>query len=135
MPDDSVKEIFTSPEKSQKSEELSELVTHLEAMSKADARLLYDEEGKMLSPRLWPDEVAFAVDNITPHASSGGYVVRFANKTKAIDMLSRLKGLLANEDEVVNPLEQALEAIPRNVLVEMRDQLKHIANLHHETDD
>jgi hypothetical protein len=61
-------------------EALTEIITQLKNF---DVRLLYDENGGMLPPQLWPEEISIAVSGITKDG------VKLVDKTKAIDMLGK----------------------------------------------
>lgn len=61
-------------------ESLTEIITRLKDF---DIRRLYDNDGRLLSPRDWPDDIAVAVSSVKSDE------VKLIDKTKAIDMLGK----------------------------------------------
>jgi hypothetical protein len=68
-----------------------------------DPRLMFDEDGKPLHPKDWPDEIASSVESIKLK-DDGSFEVRFASKTAArrtlLEVTGKVKGisLLTLED-------------------------------------
>ena len=87
----------------------------------ADARLLYDDHGQMISPKKWPNPLAFAVRKVTPH-STGRHIVEFHDKRAAADLIAKLEGLYGDAESDENPMDVALSRIPR-------DEVKNVEKL------
>ena len=91
--------------------DVDEIVKKLEEIAFADSRELYNDEGKQISPKQWPDDIAGAVVRITPNAY--GLIVQLADKGRALEALARIKGAFRPDDETLSPLEELFSSVPR----------------------
>lgn len=114
------------PEEGVRREKLEKIVSLLRAIANYDARDLVDDDGTMISAKQWPDGLALAVSSFSMH-NAGGYNVRFYDKLKAADLLTRYESLLVDEDAQTSPLHAAFDKIPRDRLLAMKHQLDRMA--------
>ena len=128
-----VEELFGDKKTNQ---ELDALVARLEAIAGADMRKLFDETGKITSPKDWKDAEADAITRFTRSDTNAGvsWNIQFVSKERVLEQLARLKGMYRNDEEVENPLATALARIPRAELIAMAQQLKRLAVLDGEED-
>lgn len=114
------------PEQGVRREKLEKIVNLLRSIANYDARDLVGEDGAMVSAKQWPDGLALAVSSFSM-AHAGGYNVRFYDKLKAADLLTKYESLLVEEDEQTSPLHAAFEKIPRDRLIAMKLRLDTLA--------
>lgn len=86
--------------------EIERLKRELAAISGADPRMLFDAEGKMLPPRLWPDDVArfvggYEVDKL------GRPKVKQIDKIRAIEVYGKTLAMFVEKIEVTGKLTLA----------------------------
>lgn len=105
-------------------EEIERMMHQLQCIVDADLSMAFDDDGAQISPKLWPESLKNAATRITPGAN--GLSIMLADKGRAADMLAKLKGLYKDEQVNENPLEKALSAIPRDELLVIAKQLKHL---------
>lgn len=71
--------------------------------ARADIRLLYDDKGELLTPNLWPDEIAGSIKSI----ADGPYGL----KVTLVDPLTARRIILEQTGKLKNPLEGAIDAL------------------------
>jgi len=62
----------------------------------ADKRLLYDADGYLLPPSMWPDDVAGAVQDYQPPGETTPARVKMIDKLGALEVLGKLSGVWAD---------------------------------------
>lgn len=91
-----------------------DLMRELWRIGKLDPRLLFDENGQLLNPRDWPDEVASAVASMDVQELFEGEgknrkwigvlkKIRFHPKVQSLEVLGRMLGAYAAEKAPVGP--------------------------------
>lgn len=112
-------------ERDSSASEVDVMVQRLEGMLNVKHADMF--EGKAVrAPADWPDAANDALIRLNFNENSGSGSFGFIDKSKIIDLISRLKGLYRNEDEVDNSLEVALSRIPREDLKEIGVHLKRL---------
>lgn len=107
------------------STEVETMVGRLEKM--LDVKHADMFEGKAAkAPANWPETAHDALIRLNFNENSGSWSFGFVDKSKIIDIISRLKGLYKNEDVVDNPLGVALSRVPREDLKEIGIHLKRL---------
>ena len=114
------------PEEGLRRDKLERIVNQLRAIANVDIRHMIGEDGTMTNANDWPDELALAISAINMH-HAGGYNVRFYDKLRAADLLTKYESLLTEDDAPTSPLDAAFEKIPRAKLHEMKRHLDRMA--------
>ena len=90
------------------------------------------EGKKVKAPRSWPNGANDALVRLNFNEKTLSWSFGFVDKSKIIDLISRLKGLYKNEDVVDNPLEVALSRIPREDLKEIVRNIRRLGEIDEE---
>ena len=132
--DDDLKDVYLEEDEPaiKQKHEVDEIIRKLELIANADIRNLFDDDGAILSPKKWPDEIAMAVIRITPGAH--GLIIQLADKGKALENLARIKGAYKPTDVARSPLEEMFENIPREDKKTILKHLKMLARLEKKAD-
>jgi hypothetical protein len=87
-----------------------EALARVAMAARADVRLLFDDNGHVLPPRLWPDEIAYAVEAFRFNGR-GGWAIRLASRLTGLRLILEHTGRLANQrPESADALAQAIRS-------------------------
>lgn len=86
-----------------------EALARVAMAARADIRLLFDDEGNLLSPHRWPDEIAYSVEAF--HSGGiGRWGVRLGDKLTALRMILEQTGYMRQSGDDVDALTAAIRA-------------------------
>ena len=104
------------------------VITEVARAAFFDPRRLFDDDGNMIDPGEWSDEIASAVASL--EVSERGDVtttkVKLVNKDSALDKLMKHLGLYELDNEQANPVATNLEQLPLPVQEAMATRLAEI---------
>lgn len=96
---------------------IQKLRASLDAIVHADKRKLFRADGSMVPPTDWPDDIMPAIVRIDPsRGRPGEFSVMFADPIRAAAELAKIDGMYAKTASAKSPLEELLDAIPRDEL-------------------
>lgn len=115
------------PEEGLKRDKLDEIIGQLRSIANVDIRDMFDDQtGAMTSVTTWPDKLTVAISSINMH-HAGGYNVKFYDKLKAAELLTKYESLLVEDESPTTPLDAVFDRIPREKLLEMKRHLDRMA--------